>query len=116
MSNSDCPFCAIVAGDIPADIVYDNEHVLAFRDLHPQAPTHVLIIPRKHIATINDAAEDDLEAMGRLSLAAAHVAREAGIAEDGYRTVVNCNANGGQSVYHLHMHLLGGRPMQWPPG
>jgi histidine triad (HIT) family protein len=112
----DTIFGKIARGEIPAEIVYEDEQVVAFRDLHPQAPTHVLVIPRKPIPTLNDAAPEDAELIGRLFLAAAKVAEQEGFAEDGYRTVINCNANGGQTVFHLHVHLLGGRPLQWPPG
>lgn len=113
---SDTIFGKIAAGEIPADIVYQDEHVLAFRDLNPQAPTHILVIPRKEIPTLNHVQETDAELIGRLFLAAAKVAEQEGIAEAGYRAVINCNAGAGQTVYHLHVHLLGGRPMQWPPG
>jgi histidine triad (HIT) family protein len=113
---SDTIFGKIAAGEVAADIVYQDEDVVAFRDLGPQAPVHVLVIPRKPIATLNDLAPEDAELVGKMFLAAKKVAEQEGIAEAGYRTVVNCNAAGGQSVYHLHLHLLGGRPMQWPPG
>ena len=113
---TDTIFGKIARGEIPADLVYEDEDVVAFRDLSPQAPTHVLVVPRKPIPTLNDAGPEDAELIGKLFLAAAQVAREAGIAERGYRTVVNCNAAAGQTVFHLHVHLLGGRPMQWPPG
>ncbi len=116
MTDTDTIFGKIARGDIPADIVYEDDEVVAFRDLNPQAPTHVLIIPRKPIPTLNDATEEDAPLIGKLLLAAARLAKEFGFAEDGYRTVVNCNANGGQTVYHLHVHLIGGRPLQWPPG
>ena len=116
MGDSDCLFCKIVAGDIPADIVYEDDHVLAFRDINPQAPTHVLVIPRTHIARINDLAAEHAEIVGRMYLAAAAIARNEGIAESGYRTVMNCNADGGQTVFHIHLHLLGGRALTWPPG
>ena len=109
-------FGRIAAGEIPADIVYEDDDLVAFRDLSPQAPTHILIIPRKPIRTLNDLEEADAELVGKLFLAAAKVAKQLGIAEAGYRVVVNCNAVGGQTVFHLHLHLLGGRPMQWPPG
>lgn len=112
----DCIFCKIVAGDIPADIVYQDETVLAFRDLNPQAPTHALVIPRKHIATLNDLSPDDAELIGRMHLAARTVAEQDGIAESGYRTVFNCNEGAGQTVFHVHLHVLGGRRMSWPPG
>jgi histidine triad (HIT) family protein len=113
---SETLFGKIAAGEIPADIVYEDEDVLAFRDIGPQAPVHVLVIPRKPIPTINDLGPQDAELVGKLFLAAKKIAAAEGIAEAGYRTVINCNAAGGQSVYHLHLHLLGGRPMQWPPG
>ncbi|ESQ13198.1 MAG TPA: histidine triad nucleotide-binding protein [Chromatiaceae bacterium] len=113
---TDTIFGRIAAGEVPADIVYEDEHLVAFRDLNPQAPTHVLIIPRKSIPTLNEVTDVDAELLGRLFLAAAKVAEQEGIAEDGYRTVINCNASAGQSVYHLHVHLIGGRPLQWPPG
>ena len=110
----DCLFCSIVEGEIPADIVYENEHVLAFKDINPQAPYHALVIPRQHVATVADLETDGM--MDELTRAANILARQEGIVEDGYRLVVNCNDNGGQAVYHLHMHILGGRAMKWPPG
>jgi len=113
---SDTLFSKIAAGEIPADIVYEDEDIVAFRDIGPQAPTHVLVIPRKPIPTINDLEPADAELVGKLFLAAKRIAADEGIAQAGYRTVINCNAAGGQSIYHLHLHLLGGRPMQWPPG
>ena len=113
---SDTIFAKIANGEIPADVVYEDEHVVAFRDVSPQAPTHVLVIPRKAIPTLNDVTEADAELVGRLFIAAAKVAAAEGIAEQGYRTVVNCNAAAGQTVFHLHVHVLGGRPMRWPPG
>jgi histidine triad (HIT) family protein len=113
---TDCIFCKIASGDIPGDIVYQDDDVLAFRDLNPQAPTHILVIPRKHIATTNDIQPEDAELVGKMYLAAKQVAKDEGIAEPGYRTVLNCNAGAGQTVFHLHLHLLGGRPMGWPPG
>ncbi|MGM0857605.1 MAG: histidine triad nucleotide-binding protein [Pseudomonadota bacterium] len=112
----DCLFCRIINREIPADIVYEDEHVLAFNDINPQAPTHQLIIPKKHIATLNDIQTDDLMAVGRLQYTAAKLADEQGFAEDGYRVVMNCNEMGGQTVYHIHMHLLGGREFTWPAG
>ncbi|ACL72163.1 histidine triad (HIT) protein [Thioalkalivibrio sulfidiphilus HL-EbGr7] len=111
-----CIFCKIAAGDIPAEIVYEDDQVLAFRDLNPQAPLHALVIPRKHIATLNDLTAEDEALVGRMYLAARQVAGEAGLATRGYRTVMNCNSEAGQSVYHIHLHVLGGRSMQWPPG
>ena len=116
MATPDCLFCKIVSGEIPADVVFENDHVLAFRDINPQAPTHVLIIPRRHVATINDLTAEAADDVGRLFLAARDIAAEAGIADSGYRVAMNCNVDGGQSVYHLHLHLLGGRRMSWPPG
>ena len=116
MSEQDCLFCKIVAGDIPADIIFDSDTAIAFRDINPQAPTHVLVIPRKHIATINDLDEADRETVGDLYLAARDIARQEGIAEEGYRAVMNCNAGAGQTVFHIHLHILGGRPLTWPPG
>ena len=113
---SDTIFSKIAAGEIPADIVYEDEDVVAFRDVGPQAPTHVLVIPRKPIPTINELEPEDAELVGKLFLAAKKIAEQEGIAEAGYRMVINCNAAAGQTVYHLHLHLLGGRPMQWPPG
>ncbi len=113
---SDCLFCKVVAGEVPADIIYDNEHVLAFRDISPQAPTHVLIIPRRHIATINDLDAGDNELVGQLFLAAKEVAAQEGVDEVGYRVVMNCNEDAGQTVFHIHLHLMGGREMRWPPG
>jgi histidine triad (HIT) family protein len=112
----DCIFCKIIAGDIPADIVYQDEHVLAFRDLNPKAPTHALVISRRHISTLNDLTEDDAELIGRMHLAARTVAEQDGIAELGYRTVFNCNEAAGQTVFHIHLHVMGGRRMTWPPG
>lgn len=113
---SETLFSKIIRREIPADIVYEDEHLLGFRDVNPQAPVHVLFIPKKPIATLNDAADDEAELMGRLLLAARAYAKQEGFAEAGYRTVINCNADGGQSVYHLHLHLLAGRKLSWPPG
>ena len=112
----ECLFCKMVNRDIEPDVVYEDEHVLAFNDINPQAPTHVLIIPKKHIATLNDITPEDLPLVGRLQHTAATLARELGFAEDGYRVVMNCNDHGGQSVYHIHMHLMGGRRFTWPAG
>lgn len=116
MAEADCLFCKIAAGEIPADLVFETESVVAFRDINPQAPTHVLIIPRKHIATINDLTDEVSGDIDQLFLAAASIARDEGIADDGYRVTMNCNAAAGQTVFHLHLHLLGGRQMTWPPG
>ena len=112
----DCLFCKIASGEIPADIVYQDDLVVAFRDLNPQAPTHVLVIPRKHIATLNDLEPEDELILGRMQGAAREIARQEGFADMGYRTVINCNEAGGQTVFHIHLHLLGGRAMHWPPG
>ncbi|HEC11659.1 MAG TPA: histidine triad nucleotide-binding protein [Acidiferrobacteraceae bacterium] len=113
---TDCLFCKMVSGDIAPDTVYEDDDVLAFRDINPQAPTHILVIPKRHIATLNDLCAEDAILLGKLSLAAQALAAQEGIAEPGYRTVMNCNAGAGQTVFHIHMHLLGGRPMGWPPG
>jgi histidine triad (HIT) family protein len=110
----DCLFCRIVRKEIPAKLVYESEHCIAFRDINPQAPVHVLVIPRTHVVSLNDAT--NAAAVGRLALVAAEIARSEGIAESGYRVVCNTNRDGGQSVFHLHMHLLGGRSLAWPPG
>ncbi len=113
---SDCLFCKMVSGEIKPDVVYEDDDVLAFRDINPQGPTHVLVIPKEHIATINDLQEHHAELMGKIYLTAAKVAAQEGIAEKGYRTVMNCNRDGGQEVYHIHLHVIGGRGMTWPPG
>lgn len=112
----DTLFGKIIRREISADIVYEDEHLLAFRDVNPQAPVHVLFIPKTPIATLNDLAPEHAELVGRLLLAAASYAKKEGFAEAGYRTVFNCNVDGGQSVYHLHLHLLAGRRLAWPPG
>ena len=114
--SSDCLFCKILAGEIPADLVYESETAVAFRDINPKAPTHVLVIPRKHISTINDIEPDDQEIIGSLYTAAKEIAAQAGIADDGYRAVMNCNEDAGQSVFHIHLHVMGGRVLAWPPG
>ena len=109
-------FLKIISREIPADIVYENDEVLAFRDVNPQAPLHVLIIPKSRIRTINDMQPQDSEVIGKLFLAAQKITMEEGVAEDGYRVVMNCNAAAGQTVFHVHLHLLGGRQLGWPPG
>ena len=109
-------FDKIIAREIPADIVFEDEHVLAFRDIHPQAPVHVLFIPKRPVPTLNDLVPGDEIVVGRLAMAAAAWAKQQGFADDGYRVVMNCNRDGGQTVFHIHMHLLAGRPMAWPPG
>jgi histidine triad (HIT) family protein len=116
MTESDCLFCKIVADEIPANIIHESPDAIAFRDINPQAPTHVLIVPRRHISTINDLDESDTDAVGQLFLAARNIARQEGFAEDGYRVTMNCNAAAGQTVFHIHLHLLGGRNFTWPPG
>ncbi|MBL8252844.1 MAG: histidine triad nucleotide-binding protein [Candidatus Competibacter sp.] len=113
---TDCIFCKIAAGEISATKVYDDGEVLAFRDINPEAPVHLLVIPRRHIATLNDLTEADAALIGQLYLAAKQVATELGVAENGYRTVINCNRDAGQIVFHVHMHLLAGRELGWPPG
>lgn len=110
-NNNECLFCAIVRGDIPARRAFENEHVIGFHDIHPQAPVHVLFVPRQHIATINDLADEDALLSGRLMLAARDFAAAEGFADDGFRLVMNCNRDGGQTVFHLHLHLLAGRAM-----
>ena len=110
----DCLFCRIVRKEIPAKLVAEDEHCVAFRDINPQAPVHVLVIPRAHVPSLNQAT--DAEMIGRLSLMAADIARSEGVAESGYRTVINTNAGAGQTVFHVHLHLLGGRSLHWPPG
>lgn len=113
---ADTIFSKIIAGEIPCDKVHEDEHVLAFRDIKPQAPVHILIIPKEPIPTVDDLQEHHRELAGRLVLAATEIARQEGLAADGYRLVFNCRDHGGQEVYHIHLHLLGGRPMKWPPG
>ncbi len=110
-----CLFCRIISGEVPSKKVFEDEHTFAFEDLNPQGPTHVLVIPKKHIAGLKEAVAEDAELVGRCYLTAAHIARERAI-EDGYRTVLNVGARAGQSVFHLHVHLIGGRPLHWPPG
>ena len=112
----DCLFCKIVAGEIPADIVYESDDAIAFRDINPKAPTHVLVIPRQHISTINDIAVEDEALVGKLFTVAREIASADGVAEDGYRVTMNCNEAAGQSVFHIHLHVLGGRQFDWPPG
>ena len=114
--SDNCLFCKILDGDIPADVIYEADSAIAFRDINPQAPTHVLIIPRRHISTINDLDENDRETVGELFLAAKEIASREGLSEPGYRVVMNCNEGAGQSVFHIHLHLLGGRGLGWPPG
>lgn len=113
---SDDLFMKIIGREIPADIVHEDDELLAFRDIDPQAPVHVLIVPKRKIATLNELQPEDAGLIGRMTLAAKQIAADEGLAADGYRLVFNCNDQGGQSVYHIHLHLLGGRQMQWPPG
>ena len=112
----DCLFCKIIEKKIPGSIVYEDDRVLAFNDINPQASTHVLIVPKRHIATLNDLQNGDDAIVGELVRRAAAIAKDRGIAAGGYRTVFNTNRDAGQSVWHIHLHLIGGRPMQWPPG
>ena len=112
----DCLFCKIINGEIPSEKVYEDEYVYAFNDISPTTPVHVLIVPKKHISTINDIEENDAELIGRIYLAVKNIAQEKGIAEDGYRVVTNCNQMAGQTVFHIHFHLLGGRELNWPAG
>lgn len=111
-----CLFCKIVRREVPASIVYEDERVLAFNDINPQAPTHILVIPKRHIATLNDLAPEDDTIVGELTRRAARIADERGIGVHGYRTVFNTNRDAGQTVFHIHLHLLGGRSLAWPPG
>ncbi len=113
---SDCLFCKIIAGEIPSDIVFQDEQITAFRDINPVAPTHILIIPNKHIATINDLSTEDEALVGHLFTTAKALAKDEGIAESGYRLIINVNRDGGQEIYHLHLHLIGGQRMRHPMG
>jgi histidine triad (HIT) family protein len=113
---TDCLFCKVVSGDVPASIVRENAELVAFKDINPQAPLHALIIPRRHIPSLNDLGEADDALVGRMVRLAASIAADAGYAERGYRTVFNCNRDAGQSVFHIHLHLLAGRGLGWPPG
>jgi histidine triad (HIT) family protein len=115
-TQQDCIFCKIVAGEIPATKVYEDERAVAFRDINPQAPTHALVIPRSHIASLNEAGGADEPLLGHLLRVAARVARDEGHAEEGYRAVVNTGPRAGQTVFHVHVHVLGGRALTWPPG
>lgn len=113
---SDCIFCKIVDKKIPARIVYEDEHAIAFEDINPQAPVHTLVIPKKHIPTLLDIKEEDNNLVGHMLKVANKIAKDKGIAERGFRVVTNCNPESGQTVYHIHLHILGGRQMHWPPG
>lgn len=112
----DCLFCKIIEGTIPSEKVFENNSIYAFNDINPQAPIHILIIPKKHIETLNDIDDDQKKLIGDMIITAKYLAEKKGFAAAGYRTVFNCNAHGGQDVYHIHLHLLGGRQMNWPPG
>ena len=112
----DCIFCKIVNGDIPTDLIYESKTVVAFHDINPQAPIHILVIPKKHINTLNDIDKIDKNLLGDLQIVASEIAKIKKIEIDGYRTIINCNKNGGQTVFHIHLHLIGGRKLNWPPG
>ncbi|MHB8623582.1 MAG: histidine triad nucleotide-binding protein [Sulfuricaulis sp.] len=114
--TAECLFCKMVSGQIKPNTVYEDDNVLAFQDINPQAPVHILVIPKKHIATLNDLDQETAGVINNILMKAVQIAKQLEIAESGYRVVMNCNANAGQSVFHLHLHLLGGRIMRWPPG
>ncbi len=114
--SDDCIFCRIASKEIPSKVAYEDTQVMAFHDVHPQAPVHIQIIPKQHIARVSDLTDQTQSLVGKLVLVANRLARESSVAEPGYRLVINCNPAAGQSVYHLHLHLLGGRSMKWPPG
>ena len=116
MSESACLFCRIIAGEIPAEMVHQDGQCVVIRDVNPQAPTHLLVIPREHLESLDEASRPDEVMLGHLLRMAARLANEQGLSESGYRTVINTGAGAGQSVFHLHVHVLGGRPMNWPPG
>ena len=111
-----CLFCRIIAGEIPSDTVYQDDRCIAFRDVNPQAPVHLLVVPRDHLESLDEASHKDEAVLGHLLRVAARVANDQGLSESGYRTVINTGAGAGQSVFHLHVHVLGGRPLSWPPG
>jgi histidine triad (HIT) family protein len=111
-----CLFCKIAQSAIPAAVVFEDDEIMAFPDLHPQAPKHLLVIPKQHISTLNDTSEEHQALLGKMILGATKIAQTEGMSESGYRLVLNVNPDGGQTVYHIHLHLLGGRPMTWPPG
>jgi histidine triad (HIT) family protein len=116
MSDAKCLFCRIISGEIPAQIIFQNESCVAFRDINPQAPVHVLVIPRIHFASLSEATPEQEELLGHVLRVCAKIAKDEGLREDGFRTVINTGVGAGQSVFHLHVHLLGGRPLNWPPG
>lgn len=113
---ADCLFCRIINREIPGSIVYEDDHLIAFDDVNPQGPTHVLIVPKRHIASLNELTPDDDQVVGEMARRAAAIAKDRGIAAGGYRTVFNTNRDAGQTVFHIHLHLIGGRSMHWPPG
>lgn len=113
---SDCLFCKFVSGTIKTDVVYEDKEILAFKDINPQAPLHILIIPKKHVTTLNELQEEDAMLMGQLVLVAGKIAKQLGVDKSGYRLVFNCNRDAGQAVFHIHGHLLAGRLFAWPPG
>ena len=116
MSEADCLFCKIIGGEITAELLHQDEQCVVIRDINPQAPTHLLVIPREHLESLDDAARPDEAMLGHLLRTAARLANDQGLTENGYRTVINTGAGAGQSVFHLHVHVLGGRPLNWPPG
>jgi histidine triad (HIT) family protein len=116
MSEQSCLFCRVIAGEVPADLLHQDEVCVVLRDINPQAPTHVLVVPREHMESLNEASHKDEALLGHLLRVGARIANDEGHAEDGYRTVINTGGGAGQSVFHLHVHVLGGRPMSWPPG
>jgi histidine triad (HIT) family protein len=116
MSDKNCLFCRIIAGEIPGDFIHQDDRAVVLRDINPQAPTHLLVIPKEHLESLDDASRKDEALLGHLLRVGARVAHDAGLGESGYRTVINTGAGAGQSVFHLHVHVLGGRPLNWPPG
>ena len=116
MSTDNCLFCKLINGEIKTDSVYEDDDVFAFRDISPQAPVHILVIPKQHIATLNDTDDSHTNLLGKLVLTAKAIAKKEGLADNGYRLVMNCNEDGGQTVFHIHLHLLAGRSLSWPPG
>ncbi|MGE0881905.1 MAG: histidine triad nucleotide-binding protein [Blastocatellales bacterium] len=116
MSDSNCIFCKIVGGQIPATKVYEDDLSFAFRDINPQAPTHILLIPKRHVVSLNEISEEDRSLMGHLLVVSAQIAKQEKINDDGFRVIINSGADAGQSVFHIHLHVMGGRPMSWPPG
>ena len=116
MSAPDCLFCKVASGEIPATLVHEDERLVAFRDISPQAPVHILVIPREHVASLEAVADDQADLVGGMLLVARDLARSEGVAEDGYRAVLNVGADGGQTIHHIHLHLIAGRALSWPPG